>query len=121
MRHIGYDIKTKVSRKYYNEEDSSHPIIKGNMDVEITTAAFELEDDVKHVILGTCDGDFIPVVRSLKKKKNKKVSIMGVGDKHSVGMSSSLIREADNYYDLLTMVDHIAYHGRHHDSSGHRT
>ena len=79
------------------------------MDVQLTIHAMKLSESYRHVILGTCDGDFVPLVEELKESGIRKVSVMGISGRHSSGMSRALMDEADNFYDLWKLRDNIQY------------
>lgn len=109
MQKTGYSVTTKDLQRYVTEDDSI--VTKGNMDIEIAIAAMKLSDGFGHVIIGTCDGDFIPLIETLREGNFRKVSVLGMGKSSWAGMNNALIRAADNFYDMSLFKEQITYHG----------
>jgi len=99
LRQSGYTCKTRRLRK--SDVEGKRVVTKTNVDVSLTIGAMLLDPDIKHVIIGSCDGDFVELVEELHQ--TRKVSIIGIGGGNDVGMSRSLIKSGDSYYDLLKM------------------
>ena len=114
VRKRGFGLVTKDLKRYRNRKGVIEA--KGNLDVELTLAAMTLSDQIDHVIIGSRDGDFVPLVRELKKGHHRKVSILGSSgptesdDDAPTGMSSDLIEEADNFYDLVSLKPFLIYY-----------
>jgi len=109
MTDKGYKVITKDLKRYTNSQ--GRVITKGNMDIEITIAALSLSESFSHIVIGTCDGDFVPLIDKLREGHFRKVSILGMRNSNWTGMSESLIRSADNFYDMMSIKDFISYHG----------
>lgn len=103
----GYTLVTKDLKRWYN--DTGQLISKGNMDIEIAVAAMSLSPAFSHIVIGTCDGDFIPLIEKLREGSFRKVSVLGLRNKDWSGMSKSLVKSADNFYDLLDIKDYVSY------------
>jgi uncharacterized LabA/DUF88 family protein len=110
MKSAGYVLITKDLRIHTLMDGTTRE--KGNMDVEITIDAMGLSPAFTHIVLGTCDSDFIPLIKSLKNGKQRTVSVLGVSNNSQVSvMSSDLVKEADNFYDLSKLIDYISFEG----------
>lgn len=112
MESQGYTLNTKNIYRYDTKSDSPdevRTITKGNMDVEMTISAMTLNSAFAHVIIATCDGDFSPLIKELKKDKFRKVSVLGIKDEDGSGMSAKLIRESDNFYDMSKLKEFLSY------------
>jgi uncharacterized LabA/DUF88 family protein len=99
MNNAGYEVHHKPIKRF-KQRDSERQEVSGNMDVEIAMEAYQLPRVIRHVIIASCDDDFLRVVNDIKRKQGKKVSVMGVGSGSCAGMSRKLIKSADYYYDL---------------------
>lgn len=107
----GYTLYTKDLKRYTDHEGKT--VTKGNMDVEMTLyATKKLSTAFGHIIIGTCDGDFIPLVEDLKEGDFRKVSVLGMRNPNGTGMSETLVEVADNFYDMTRFADHIRYRGQ---------
>lgn len=108
MRKTGYTVFTSNVKRFVTADRGI--IKKGNLDIEITIGAMELAANFEHIILGTCDGDFVPLVKKLKEGNFRKVSVLGV-TKHKdwTGMSRELAGCADNFYDLNDLRSHLIH------------
>lgn len=110
MTKKGYHVVTKDLKRYTSvKEEVMTTVVKGNMDVELTIHALTKCNDYNHLILGSCDGDFTKLITTLKENTSKKISVLGISNFNSSGMSESLIREADNFYDLRKLIPFISY------------
>lgn len=107
MQNKGYSLVIKDLKRYTNARGDT--VSKGNMDIEITIAALELSAAFAHVIIGTCDGDFVPLVDKLREGNFRKVSVLGITNANWTGMSDTLVRSADHFYDLAAIREHIEY------------
>jgi uncharacterized LabA/DUF88 family protein len=106
MNKRGYDVRTKPLKQYVM---AGKNIVKGNMDVEITMAAMDLPPAFTHVIIGTCDGDFIPLIQRLKQNLSRHVSVIGTTNSYNTNIDRGLIKAADNFYDLTKIKEFIDY------------
>lgn len=112
MRKKNYVVETKSLKRYTNGEGETRT--KGNMDIEICLAAMDLSPSFGHIILGSCDGDFVPLVERLRIGGYRRVSVMGITNPNLTGMSRSLIDAADNFYDMALVKDLITYKDHRH-------
>lgn len=101
---------TKPVRRYV-DDFTNEWVFKGNMDVELTIEALSLSEGFTHVIIGSCDGDFIPLIERLRKGRLRTVSVMGVSNFRRKGMNQDLIRCASNFYDLRLISKYISNGG----------
>jgi len=108
MIDFGYDVVTKDLKRYSTPSGVS---TKGNMDVEIAVAAaLNVPSTYKHIILGTCDGDFVALVKTLREKDpERKVSVLGVKNVPYRGMSEDLVKAATHFYDIAAFLDHVTF------------
>ncbi len=109
MTDKGYQVITKDLKRY--KDAHGRTITKGNMDIDMTIAAMDLSEGFGHIILGSCDGDFEPLISRLKRGHHRKVSVLGLRTSNGKGMSESLVEAADHFYDLSTIKDYISYRG----------
>ena len=73
---------------------------KGDWDVGIAVDMIDLSDKLDVIVLCSGDGDFIPVVKYLQRKKHCRVE--GVSFRHST--SSALIGALDAHTDLSSLM-----------------
>jgi len=107
LRGAGITPITKPVKRYLDDLTGDW-VFKGNMDVELTIAALTLSDGFAHVIIGSCDGDFIPLIKHLRNGNFRTISVLGVSNFKRKGMNEDLIRYADNFYDLRIVEKHIS-------------
>lgn len=107
MQNHGYSVISKDLKRYTNAKGDL--VSKGNMDIEIAIAAMSLSEAFAHVIIGTCDGDFVPLIEKLREGHFRKVSVLGITSPNWTGMSDTLIKAADHFYDMSAIKDHISY------------
>lgn len=107
MQNHGYSVISKNLKRYTNNKGDL--VSKGNMDIEIAIAAMSLSEAFAHVIIGTCDGDFVPLIEKLREGHFRKVSVLGITSPNWTGMSDTLIKAADNFYNMTAIKDHISY------------
>lgn len=122
MNYNGYSVVTRELNRY-TDQKTGQLITKGNMDIEMTIAAMKLSPAFGHVIIGSCDGDFIPLIEELREGNFRKVSVLGIKSDDASGMSESLIRSANHFYDLNEIKDFVSYHGSgtRHGRTNHST
>jgi uncharacterized LabA/DUF88 family protein len=109
MENRGYDVITKPVKTFTN---GSKVTVKGNMDIELACEALTLSPAFTHVIIGTCDGDFIPLVKKLQEGHIRHVSVLGTTNEKNTNIDRNLIRQADFFYDLTKIQDIIQWSGR---------
>ena len=102
----------------YQINDEGREVPKANMDVEITMEAMSLDPSIKHLILGSCDGDFAPLVKRLREEKGLKVSVLGIQDHINPGISRALVASANKFYNMATFIEAISHEGV---TNGHKT
>lgn len=98
---------TKPVRQYVDDYDGGIKF-KGNMDVELTIEIMKLYENYDHIVIGTCDGDFVALVNHLKNNAAKKVSVMGISNYRRKGMSEDLVNSAENFYDLRLIRNSVS-------------
>lgn len=101
----GYDMHVKDLKEYVDHRGNT--ISKGNMDMELAIEALSLSPGFGHVIIGTCDGDFVPLLKKLKEGRFRKVSVLGMTNQDRVGMNAGLIQTADYFYDLSCLKEFV--------------
>lgn len=109
LQRAGITTITKPVRQYI--DDQNKYVYKGNMDTEMTWVAARLPDHIKHVIIGSCDSDFLAVVEGLQSDEGRTASVMGISNHRRRGMSADLIRQADYFYDLWYIKEQVAIYG----------
>lgn len=77
--------------------------IKGNMDIEIATVAFEIAAYVTDIVLFSGDGDFKFMVESLQRWKGINVTVVSTIKTNPAMCADSLRRQADNFIDVADM------------------
>jgi uncharacterized LabA/DUF88 family protein len=92
---FGYKIVTKPIEKIYQAETGDYKY-KCNFDVEITMDVFENLSDFDVLVLCSGDGDFINLVKRLKRKYLKEVHAIAVE-----GRFNSKLKETVTSYDYL--------------------
>lgn len=96
---------TKPVRRMVDDNDT--PYYKGNMDVDLVIEAMSLSEGFAHVVIGSCDGDFVPLINALRKGRYRTVSVMGISNHLGKGMSEDLAKSGDHFYDLWKIKDYI--------------
>jgi uncharacterized LabA/DUF88 family protein len=94
----GYAVVAKPAREY-TDSLTNRKKVKGNISVELTVDALELSKRMNHAVLFTGDGDFIPLVESLKRN-GVRVSIVSTKTSAISLVSDDLRRAADNFIEL---------------------
>lgn len=102
LSYNGYSVVSKQTQEWTDPVTGTVKV-KGNMDLEIATAAIELSDHVSEVVLFTGDGDFRCLVELLQRKYGKKV----VAVSSAKIVSDDLRRQVDVYIDLKNIMDYI--------------
>jgi|SRR5882672_4834233 len=78
--------------------------IKGNMDMEMAVAAYNLIGHVKHIVLFTGDGDFTCLVEDLQRK-GIYITVVSTIEIKPPMIADDLRRMADKFIDLSTLTD----------------
>lgn len=107
MEHAGWTLETKNLYWFTNEEGVLTS--KGNMDVALAIKAMKLSESLSHVIIATCDGDYLELIDELKETKFRRVSVLGIAGRNWQGMSRQLAKAADNFYDMMRIKDYVSY------------
>ncbi|HPF14833.1 MAG: NYN domain-containing protein [Planctomycetes bacterium] len=89
LRDFGYKVAQKKVRRYDNGDAS--PVLKADLDVEITVDMLTQGRNLDRIILATGNGDFVQAVRALQEM-GKRVEILGFDN-----VSGDLRREADQF------------------------
>ena len=100
----GYRVVTKPAKEF--TDSSGRRKIKGNMDIELTIDAMELDDRVDHLVIFSGDGDFRSLVEALQRR-GRKVSIVSTLATQPPMIADDLRRQADHFIDLKSLKDEI--------------
>ena len=107
MTRSGYKLVTEPIKRHIDGRGRS--VTKGNMDIPLTIAAMSLSPGFKHVIIGTCDGDFVPLVENLREGGMRTVSVLGMrAGSNNIAMSEALVESAKHFYNLYDMQKYIS-------------
>lgn len=104
LSHNGWSVVTKPVSRY--ADPNGRVRTKGNMDVEITVAAMQLQERVTDVVLFTGDGDFEALVKALQQK-GVRVTIVSTRKVRPNVVSEVLLRACDIFIDLADMRSSI--------------
>jgi uncharacterized LabA/DUF88 family protein len=96
LRNIGYEVKIKELRTYYDGTK------RGDWDMGIAIDTIKMADKLDTVVLVSGDGDFVALVEHLKARGNR-VEVMAFGK----STSSDLRRATNDFIDLD--IDHENY------------
>jgi uncharacterized LabA/DUF88 family protein len=90
MKGLGFEVKSKDLKTYGKKK-------KGNVDVDMAIEAVSLSEKVDVIVLGSGDGDFVPVVKYLQAKgvKVELIAFKGCG-------TSVALREAVDSFIPIT-------------------
>lgn len=97
LQYNGYHVVTKPTKEF--TDSMGRRKIKGNIDIELTVDAMELAPSVDHVVLFSGDGDYRPLVASLKRRGVRVSVVSSVRTQPSM-IADELRREADNFIEL---------------------
>lgn len=75
--------------------------IKGNMDIEMSVDIMELIETIEHFYLFTGDGDFVYLLRAIKRR-GRKVTVVS-----TKGMVADELRRTTTVIDLKELVEEI--------------
>jgi len=95
LQEFGYKVVTKPIAKIYRTETNDYNY-KCNFDVEITMDVFENLDSFDVLVLCSGDGDFINLVKRLKRKYLREVHAIAVE-----GRFNSKLKKTVNSFDYL--------------------
>ena len=89
VRRAGFKVALKPIKRFLNDEEQW--VFKSNADIDLVTDALTQTDDLDYILLGTGDGDFVRLVRSLQMR-GKRVDVLSFAN-----TDEELRREADMY------------------------
>ncbi len=101
LAHNGWNVVTKVAKKYYDQVTKRYKI-KGNMDGEMHTEIMLLKDIVQHVVIFSGDGDFCHLVRTLKIL-GVRVSVVSSAASTPSMISQELRKTCDQFMELADL------------------
>jgi len=96
----------KPTREFTDENGATK--IKGNMDIEIATVAFELAPHCHTLYLLSGDGDFRFMIEALQRQYAVRVVVISTIRTKPSMCADSLRRQADEFIDLSDLRDKIA-------------
>lgn len=77
LRRAGLHLVGKEAKRYLDEDNNE--VIKANADLDLAVDALCQSDNLDYLLLGTGDGDFIPLVRALQIR-GKRVDVLSFGN-----------------------------------------
>ena len=104
MRSHGFKLHVRDLRRF--NTPTGIEVEKRNTNVDLAVAALTLDPEIKHVIIGSCDSDFIPLITALQAKCIT-VSLLAF----VIGSGESLLRTPDNFYNMANLAKFIKYRG----------
>lgn len=102
LAEFGYKLRIKPVKIFGNGDNTTK---KANCDVDLTFDLMRYMSQYQKVVILSGDGDFVPVLEYLKKKK-KKVVIMARGDRTAREMKQLAGGE---FNDFLSLRDYLEY------------
>jgi len=100
----GYRVITKAAREYIDA--TGRRKVKGNMDIELTIDALELNENADHFVIFSGDGDFRSLVAALQRR-GRKVSVVSTIATQPAMIADELRRQADHFIDLVSLRSQI--------------
>lgn len=107
MMYNKWNVIHKVTKEFVNA-DTGETKIKGNMDIEMATIAFELAPFCHTIYLVSGDGDFRFMVEALQRRYGIKVVVVSTIACTPPMCADDLRRQADDFIDLSQLRDKIA-------------
>ena len=104
LNYNGITTVTKAAKEY--TDSMGRRKVKGNMDIELTVDAMELEAQVDHIVIFSGDGDVKPLIASLQRQ-GVRVSVVSTIRSQPPMISDDLRRQADNFIDLNDLSEVI--------------
>lgn len=104
----GYTMVTKPAKEFVDSQGRKK--IKGNIDIELAIDMMEMCDKVDHVVLFSGDGDFRRLLEAAQRK-GVRVSVVSTITTSPPMIADELRRQADQFIDLNSLVEHIAREG----------
>ena len=98
----GFSVTRKVVREF---PDSSRKA-RASFCVDLTVDALRLAPRIRHAVLFTGDGDYVPLVNELKAQ-GVRVSVVSTRETESSMVSDDLRRACDNFIDVKAIADVI--------------
>lgn len=99
LSYNGYEVIQKPTKEFEGR-------IKGNVDLELAVDCLDLSPYIDHYILATGDSDFIPLIKSLKRR-GKKITIMSTRKGNPSILSDDLLRSADDFIEIKDLPTEI--------------
>ena len=109
----GYTVVTRPAREY--EDASGRRRLKGSANTSLVVDALDLSPHIDHLVLISGDGDFVPLVESLKRK-GIRVTVISTIKSSPPMASDDLRRAADHFVDLDGWKEAIRKHRDAHRS-----
>lgn len=103
LQYNGWTCFTKPTQEWRQPDGTVK--IKGNMDLEIATIAFEVAPFVTDIHLFTGDGDFTFLVDALQRKYAVNVTVVSSIKTQPPMCADTLRRQADTFIDLVDMKE----------------
>lgn len=100
----GFDVVTKPAKEYHDNQGRRK--VKGNLDVELTVDALELAPHIDRFVLYSGDGDFVHLLRALKRR-GVRVTVVSTVQSQPPMCADELRRQADEFIDLAKLVEKI--------------
>jgi uncharacterized LabA/DUF88 family protein len=107
----GFNMVTKPAKEH--TDSMGRRKIKGNMDVDMAVDMMEIGPHVDHVMLFSCDGDFVPVVKVLQRQC-VRVTVVSTIKSQPPMCADELRRASDEFIDLESLRDIIERPAREH-------
>ena len=117
LSYNGYVVITKQARtfrrRYVDDSGQSHTITetKGNIDIELAIDMLSLAPYYDTAILFSGDGDFVRLVEAVQRLGVRVVVVSSERTRENM-VSDELRRQADEFIDLVDIVEHIQMQGQ---------
>lgn len=95
-----------VTRKFVREYPDAARKPRGSFAVDLTIDALRLAPFLRHAVIFSGDGDYVPLVNELKSK-GIRVSVVSTREGVSPMVADDLRRACDNFIDLKDLADLI--------------
>lgn len=100
----GYTMVTKPAKEF--TDSTGRRKVKGNMDIELAIDMMELAPRVDHMVLFSGDGDFRRLLESVQRT-GVRVTVVSTIRTQPPMVADELRRQADNFIDLVDLMEHI--------------
>lgn len=101
LQYNGWSTITKPTQEWVQHDGTKK--IKGNMDIEIATIAYELAPHITDLYLFTGDGDFCFLVEAIQRRFCVNVHVVSTIVTRPSMCADNLRRQADTFIDLHDM------------------